>query len=265
MGYLLAAIALLGLPISFIVLTVRAIRKKRIKPIVLTIAGLFACFALGSILTPDIASDAAKNAKQLKAEHRASQKEVVLMPSDVEGAHDDGVKGAEVVGKDIEVPANAADLMEAAIAPGDTIAVGNVIFVYDGYYKSEHDGVLSEHFLVTNKEDYDIKILLIVVGVKKDGSNEFLGTGTLYGIDWDLYNKELRENGWALRHGTNTVKEGKTLTAMAKILDFGDYSMDVDGDGYYDVMFEVVRIRENGDFMITGSEPVSEVFKLKVH
>jgi hypothetical protein len=41
--------------------------------------------------------------------------------------------------------------------------------------------------------------------------------------------------------------------------------MDVDGDGYYDVMFEVVRIRENGGFMITGSEPVSEVFKLKVH
>ena len=48
-------------------------------------------------------------------------------------------------------------------------------------------------------------------------------------------------------------------------MDFGDdYDMDVDDDGYYDVVFQIIPLNVQGGFTITGNEPESDVYKLKV-
>ena len=148
---------------------------------------------------------------------------------------------------------------------GDVITVADVAFTYEGYYKNEHNLTDTEHFTVTNNSNRDVKLTLLIVGTKKDGSYELLGTAAFGGIDWERYETDMKENNWATHHRTNTVESGGKLEVTADIMDFGDsYSMDVDRDGYYDVVFQVIPLNQEGGFTITGNEPESGVYKLKV-
>ncbi|MEA4921575.1 MAG: hypothetical protein VB078_11750 [Clostridiaceae bacterium] len=154
---------------------------------------------------------------------------------------------------------------DLSIQKGDVITVSDVSFTYEGFYQAKNELIPMEHFLAQNTGEKNISVILEIVGVKKDGTYDFLGTGVFGGVDQALYDKELKENGWAVEKYTNKVDAGSSLNAYANILDIGDqYSMDVDSDGYYDVMFSIITLNEKGGFTITGEEPVSEIFKLKV-
>lgn len=77
MGYFLTVIGFIGVPVCLVILIVQAIRKKRIKPIALTMAGLFVCFVVGMILIPKMAPEERatyKAEQQLKAEQREQEK-----------------------------------------------------------------------------------------------------------------------------------------------------------------------------------------------
>ena len=147
---------------------------------------------------------------------------------------------------------------------GGYIELENVQIQYDGYYKGEHDVISSEHFIIENNGEKDVRLSFYIVGVKKDGSHETLYVGGLDGIDWDRYNEDLQENGWAIYHNTNLVKSGSKLEAAVAIMDFGnDFDMDVDGDGYYDVVFPVFPQDKPGGFVLSTNSPESEIYKLK--
>lgn len=73
MGYFLTIVGFVGVPVCFIVLIVRAIRKKKVKSVALTMAGLFVCFVVGIITAPNATPEETatyKAEQQLNAEQR---------------------------------------------------------------------------------------------------------------------------------------------------------------------------------------------------
>lgn len=126
-----------------------------------------------------------------------------------------------------------------------------------------NDGVFS----VRNDRTDDIIITMQVVGVKADGTITLLQMPAFSGIDQAQYEKDLAENGWAVEEYTNRVRAGETLNAVATIFDFsssGDYpAPDVDGDGYYDIIF-CIHPQESADgITVSTDDPESAIYKLK--
>lgn len=148
------------------------------------------------------------------------------------------------------------------IEPGDVftrnsyIEVSGVQILYNG-----------EEFEITNSREDIIIITAAVVGVKADGSYQAVYYPAFSGIDEAAYKKDLEENGWAVKTRTNRVRSGETLTAKMEIYDLswdGDFPPpDVDGDGYYDIMFTIHPQRSEDSLQASTADPESDIYKLK--
>lgn len=146
------------------------------------------------------------------------------------------------------------------LEPGDVFEPGGYISFAD--VQIQYDG---EIFIIRNERDDIIRITSCIVGVKKDGTYESIQWPAFGGVDETQYGKDLAENGWAIKHVTNMVRPGETLNASMSIFDFGDDypSPDIDGDGYYDIIFTVSPQASEDSVRTSTSDPTSEVYKLK--
>ena len=133
------------------------------------------------------------------------------------------------------------------------ILLEDVEFYYDG-----------TEFTITNRRDDEVMFMAEIVGVKKDGSHELIGIPAFYGVDEVQYEKDLAENGWAIQKTTNRVQPGESLNAKMTIVDFGkDYpAWDIDGDGYYDVIFTIHPQRNETTTVVSSDYPESAVYRL---
>lgn len=135
------------------------------------------------------------------------------------------------------------------LSKGDVIKANSytdldgVEFLFDGTY-----------FQITNTRENAVTIQANVYGAKADGTYQFLGCPAFYGIDWEQYEKDKSENGWAWEETTNEVSPGEVLCAAMTSF-FSE--MDVEEDGYYDISF-VIHPEENDPW---AENPESDVFK----
>lgn len=145
------------------------------------------------------------------------------------------------------------------INPGDVFLAGsyidfeNVEILYDG-----------QAFQITNNRNDIVMIAAWVIGIKNDGSYEYLEMPAFYGIDETTYKEDLDENGWAVRHATNTIRPGETLTAEMHIMGpIKDYpAPDIDGDGYYDIIFVLHPQEDDGHIQVSTADLESPPYKL---
>lgn len=125
-------------------------------------------------------------------------------------------------------------------------------------------------FSVYNGNDFDVLLSMDVVGVKKDGSTEWLGSPGFCGYDLDTYEKEKEENGWAVKKTTNIIKSKDTLEEYASLyllfsMGEGDsdyVGMDPDKDGYCDIQFTSYHQRGDGSVVTYTGAPESNLYRL---
>lgn len=134
----------------------------------------------------------------------------------------------------------------------------NVRFTYTG------DG-----FSVKNNRGDIIRIIYQIVGIKQDGTYEILLTSGLFGIDETQYEKDIEENGWAVKKQTNMIRPGETLDSKLNnnlFIFFTDDmpEPDVDGDGYYDIIFTICLQSDENTIQVSLSDFVSEPYKIPV-
>lgn len=146
------------------------------------------------------------------------------------------------------------------LSPGDSFSKGDFIIVED--IKITYD---DEKFLIENNSDTDIIITCSFYGKKKDDSYEFLGIPAFYGIDETQYEKDKEENGWAIKHRTNRVKSNEKLVMQMEIYDFGDFSWDIDKDGYHDISFNISKQYDENRTTVSTNDLKSGYYRLKAN
>lgn len=158
-----------------------------------------------------------------------------------------------------ETPAGEKHLVQPgeAFTEGGYITLADVEILYDG-----------KGFAVKNNSEDIIRITASIVGVKADGTYEVLQMPSFSGIDKAQYEKDMQENGWAIEHSTNLVRPGETLEASMDVSDFHAIDpswpeADIDGDGYYDLVFAVHPQPDEETITTATDDPVSAVYKLK--
>lgn len=137
---------------------------------------------------------------------------------------------------------------------GSYIEVAGVTVLYNG-----------DSFEITNNRSDHVRITAAIVGIKKDGSYELLQIPTFYGVDTYQYSKDLEENGWAVENHTNLIRPGYTLTAKMLITDFsqsGFTAPDIDGDGYYDIIFTISPQATENSIQSSTADPESGPYRL---
>ena len=128
----------------------------------------------------------------------------------------------------------------------------------------------SHTFTVYNNNDFDVLLSMEVVGVKKDGSTEWLGSPGLFGYDLDTYEKEKEENGWAIKKTTTIIKSKSTLEEYANLYRLASFGkgnseyvgIDPDKDGYCDIRFTSYHQKGDGSIVTYTSAPESNLYRL---
>lgn len=149
------------------------------------------------------------------------------------------------------------------IQPGEVFAPG----AYIVFENVKISFVSDTTFLVENNRDDIVLITLSVVGIKANGEYEFLQLPAFSGIDEQAYAQDLEENGWAIDHYTNKIRPHQSLEATAHIFNFSSQDFpapDIDGDGYYDIVFTVYPNQTEDGFSVSTDAPETESYKLKV-
>lgn len=151
---------------------------------------------------------------------------------------------------------NAGEVFEA----GSYFELGNIKFTYNG-----------EEFIIENNSENKVMITCGVYGAKKDGTYEWIGTPSFYGIDETQYKKDKEENGWAIKQTTNQVNANETLVAKIQNIGISVYNAtedypdwDIDKDGYYDIAFRISKQAEGNGVTVSSNDKVSDYYKLKV-
>lgn len=149
------------------------------------------------------------------------------------------------------------------IAPGDVFDPGGYMMLGDLEFLCIENGC----FDVTNMGTQFARVTAEIVGVKADGSYEILQIPSFGGVDEMQYEKDLGENGWAVKNLTNIVRPGETLHAELSVFDFhthdaGNPDADIDGDGYWDIIFSAHLQDDDTSYTFSVDDPVSEVYKL---
>lgn len=162
------------------------------------------------------------------------------------------------------VPGNGSDEAGQLIQAGDVFVKGSYILL-DGV-KIAYDG---ESFPITNNSTDIVRVSVRIVGVKSDGTFETLQLPSFGGTDESKYAKDLKENGWAVKDHTNMIRPGETLLATLSVFDFSafgeDYpNPDIDGDGYYDIIFTISPQPNEDTIRVSSDDTVSGVYKLAV-
>lgn len=148
------------------------------------------------------------------------------------------------------------------IEPGEEFQAGSYIYFED--VEILYNG---KAFEVRNDRSDYIRIFVYIVGVKADGTYELIQSQALGGVDEVQYEQDMAENGWAIEHITNMVRPGETLIADLEVFDFAAFGdeypeADIDGDGYYDLIFSISPQSSETSITVSTSDPESEVYKL---
>lgn len=157
------------------------------------------------------------------------------------------------------VPINPTQLEPMGVFEKNTfIEVADVNISYNGDY-----------FFVRNKRSDSVRITCHIVGVKNDGSYETLETIGFYGKDITQYNNDYQENSWAVEKNTNLVRANETLQAVLdtnSFISFGKVSpqIDVDNDGYLDLIFRISPQTDDEQIMTSTDDPVSDIYRIKI-
>lgn len=148
------------------------------------------------------------------------------------------------------------------IEPGQVFQDGSYI-----YFENVEFLFNNGMFSIKNNRTDDIIVTMMVVGVKADGTYVILQWLSLGGTDQEQYQKDFEENGWAVPEWTNTVRAGGTLDAEFSIFDYGsDFpAPDIDGDGYYDIIFTIHPQTRDGYITTSTEDPESDIYKLKAY
>ena len=149
------------------------------------------------------------------------------------------------------------------IAPGDVFAPGGYMMLGDLEFLYIGNG----YFDVTNTGTRFARVTAEIVGVKAGGDYDILQIPSFGGVDETQYEKDLEENGWAIKNITNIVRPGQTLRAELSVFDFhahdADYpDADIDVDGYLDIIFSAHMQDDDTSHTFSVDDPVSEVYKL---
>lgn len=147
---------------------------------------------------------------------------------------------------------------EYLVEPNGTLGTG-------GYVEFERLKILydGEYFSITSSREDSVVISVSVIGIKADGTYEFLQSPSFSGLDAEQYDKDMEENGWSIEHLTNQVQPNGTLLAKMDIFELEEYpNPDIDGDGYYDIIFNIIPVKEDGS-VSTGDLIESNVYRLK--
>jgi len=149
------------------------------------------------------------------------------------------------------------------IKPGDIFTDGCYIVVDD--VKILYS---SGKFVITNDSKKIVRISASVVGVKADGTYEWLQSPSFGGVDETKYKRDLAANGWAVESFTNMVRPGDTLTATMNVLDLSSHgegypNPDIDGDGYYDITFTISPQRNEESIIASTSDTVTSAYRIK--
>ena len=141
---------------------------------------------------------------------------------------------------------------------GSYIVVSDIEILYHG--KTDY----GEAFSITNNSMRPIVITASVVGVKSDGTFQEFQWPAFSGVDKWQYENDLQENGWAIEQYTNRVRVGETLEATMTIISMDGYpEPDIDGDGYYDIVFTIYPQKDDDSLQFSTNAPESAVYKLR--
>ena len=148
-----------------------------------------------------------------------------------------------------------------------TIEPGHV-FQHGSFIEFEGVKILysGDGFSITNSNTYDVTIALKIVGVKSDGSYTLLQMPAFNGPNEAQYKEDMAENGWAVMSRTNCVRSGETLYAVAEIFDLSSHGYtapDIDGDGYYDVIFVISPQKSADKITASFSDLETPIYRLK--
>lgn len=140
---------------------------------------------------------------------------------------------------------------------GAYITVGEVNFEYDG-----------EKFTIKNNGDQIVRISVSIVGTKSDGTYDILQFPAFGWVDKAQYEKDMQDNGWAVEQTTDMIRPGEEHTASISAFDFNSVDKsypkaDVDGDGYYEIIFTVSPQPDENTIVTSTNDPVSDVYKVK--
>ncbi len=140
---------------------------------------------------------------------------------------------------------------------GGYMLLGDLEFLYTGV----------NCFDVTNTGTQFARVTAEIVGVKISGDYELLQIPSFGGVDKTQYEKDLEENGWAIKNLTNVVRPGETLHAELSVFDFHAHDSDlpdadIDGDGYWDIIFRAHMQDNDTSYAFSIDDPVSGIYKL---
>lgn len=157
------------------------------------------------------------------------------------------------------------------LSPGQVFDAGGYALV-DGI-ELLFDG---EKFFVTNNTDDYAWVYWDIVGVKKDGSYDDIASGIFSGVDKERYQKDYNENGWAIEQVKTVIDPKETMDTLSSSFDISYFSssfisewlgtdIDIDGDGYYDVVFRVHKQKDKENLWFSSDKPdvKSEIYKIK--
>lgn len=181
----------------------------------------------------------------------------------------DGLFGNNGMLKKTQSNTNIGFFAQTELTANDVMAentyfdVEKIRFVYNG-----------RDLQITNNSTDSYRIGCSVVGVKKDGSYEWLGGPALHWDDQKQYDLDKADNGWAVMKSTSLIRPNETVVAEfktnVKLLaalnkkDDKTEDMDVDGDGYWDIMFTANKQMNETDTLISIDSPTSEIFKFDI-
>lgn len=162
--------------------------------------------------------------------------------------------GSEEAPDNTEMPSEPRELKSGEIFEENCyVEVDKVKITYDG-----------ENFLIENNSNSIMMVTCGFYGARVDGTYEWIGTPAFSGFDKAQYDKDVQENGWAVKKQTNRVRPGESLTASLTLFDFGnEHSWDVDGDGYYDIKFTLSKQKDESSTIVSTSDAETDYYKLR--
>lgn len=145
------------------------------------------------------------------------------------------------------------------------------VFEAGGYFSVDDVKVTynGSEFIIENKSNNIYMITCGVYGKKQSGEYKHLATVSFVGVDEVQYEKDKKENGWAVKQYTNKVKPNETLVADLDVNGYISLSadvpddFDVDADGYYDIAFMFSKQNDENSTTTSSDDAMSNYYKIK--
>jgi len=153
-----------------------------------------------------------------------------------------------------------------------SVTVSNVTIKHLGYFEKDFGFIkkTGDNFIITNHNLFDVDVMYDIIGIKNDGTDVSLSSGFFSGIDKVQYEKDYKDNGWAVENNTIIVRSNNSLESF---IEFTNYfiskdDLDVNKDGYYDIRFKVFLYNDAEGYIIRSpipNEQISKIYSIQAH